>query len=107
MMKHLVKKSENYLLLVNTTEYIEYQKRFDQLYLQIKKEIQALKQLNKELIEHRTSFINKQKLHSPLKEDLIVQIDRSNTIEENIEQMNDQIENFNHTIQSYNFMSRF
>lgn len=106
-MKDLIKQSEQYLQLVNSKEYIEYQYKFDALYLTILKEQKALQQLTYELKTQRSNFIKQQQTKNPSKDDLYIQLDQDNSLEKSIDNMNEEIDNFNQTIHNYNFISRF
>ena len=106
-MKEFIKESKNYLQLVNSKEYIEYQQKFDTLYLTILKEQKALQQLTHELKTQRRNFIKKQQRPKTSNKDLTIQLDQDNCLEKSIDKMNDEIDSFNQTIQNYNFISRF
>ena len=106
-MKELINQSEKYLQLVNTKEYIEYQSKFDTLYLTILKEQKALQQLTHELKTQRSKFIKQQQTKKSSKDDLYIHLDQDNSLEKSIDNMNEEIENFNQTIHNYNFISRF
>ena len=108
--KKLIYESEQYLLLVNTKEYIEFQHKFDLLHLQIQKEQKVLKQILKEFKTNRNNFIKKQEIENDSqnpKNDLLIKMDKSDTLEININNMTKEIQNLNETLEDYNFISRF
>ena len=108
--KKLIYESQQYLLLVNTVEYIEFQKKFDLLHLQIQKEQKVLKQILKEFKTNRNNFIKNQEIENDSqkpKNDLLIKVDKSETLEKNIKSMNSEIKNLNETLSDYNFISRF
>jgi|GEM_PF-4373671 len=108
--KKLIYESEQYLLLVNTKEYIQFQQKFDLLHLQIKKEQKVLKQILKEFKHNRNDFIKKQEIENDSqnpKNDLLIKMDKSETLEKNINDMTKEIQNLNETLEDYNFISRF
>ena len=108
--KKLVYESQQYLLLVNTVEYVEFQKKFDLLHLQIQKEQKVLKQILREFKTNRNNFIKKQEIENDQqnpKNDLLIKMDKSDTLEKNINSMTKEIQNLNETLEDYNFISRF
>ena len=104
-MENMIKDSKRYLIEVNTKEYLELQSKFDELHKAIKIEQKALLQLSNELKNNRENFLKKQSTNS--EKNLMIKVDAENTIEDDIDKMNTEIENFNNTIDSYNFISRF
>ncbi|RLA77680.1 MAG: hypothetical protein DRG78_16840 [Epsilonproteobacteria bacterium] len=108
--KKLIYESEQYLLLVNTKEYIEFQHKFDKLHSQIKREQQVLIQILKEFKVNRNNFIEKQEIENDTsnpKNDLVIKMDKSEALEKNINNMTKEIQNLNSTLDDYNFISRF
>ena len=108
--KKLIYESEQYLLLVNTTEYIEFQNKFDLLHLEIQKEQKVLKQILKEFKTNRSNFIKNQEIENDSqnpRNDLLIKMDKSETLEKNINDMTKEIQNLNKTLEDYNFISRF
>ena len=105
--KKLVYESEQYLLLVNTQEYIDFQQKFDLLHSEIQKEQKVLKQILREFKVNRNNFIKKQIDNTSQNKDLIIKIDKSDTLSKNITNMTKEIKNLNETLENYNFISRF
>ncbi len=108
--KKLIYESQQYLLLVNTNEYIEFQKKFDLLHLQIQKEQKVLKIILQEFKTNRDNFIKKQEIENDQqnpKNDLLIKMDKSDTLEKNLNKMTKEIQNLNETLSDYNFISRF
>lgn len=106
-MKELINESEKYLQLVSSNEYIEYQHKFDALYFTILKEQKALQQLIYELKTQRNNFTKQQHSLKTSNKNLTIYLDKDTSLEKSIDKMNEEITNFNQTIQNYNFTFRF
>ena len=104
--KQLIFDSEQYILLVNSKEYITLQKKFDKLYLQTKQEQEVLKQFLRECKENINNFRKIPAFldNTPKSSDQEQKID---PIDNNIKDMNKEIKGINNTLDDYNFISRF
>lgn len=92
-----IKLSEDYLKLVNSSEYLEAQAKFDKLHKTIKIEQEALKKLVYELKNDKNKFYKKD--ISIIKDE--IEIEQKPTIK--IEIIDNKINELNITFQNLNF----